>query len=35
LVVQRSLDDFLSFCERGTNDGGRVFVARRAFDLPE
>ncbi len=35
LVVQRSFDDFLSFCERGTNDGGRVFVARRAFDLPE
>lgn len=35
LLVQRSLDDFLSFCERGTNDGGRVYVARRPFDLPD
>jgi hypothetical protein len=35
LLVPRSLDDFLGLFERGTNDPGRVYVARRGFSLPD
>jgi hypothetical protein len=34
-VIPRSIDDFLELVERRTCDSGMVYVARKAYDLPE
>ena len=32
-VIPRSLDDLLALIVRGTSDSGKIYVARRSYDL--